>query len=309
MKFIAYYVKTGLQNYKKPTIEFWEDLTANVFPNNKMSYVDYVKQSRRVYEEALLHGYSFKLLSKIIDPDDDIDTIKHNILKGNDFIIFVNDLKDELNLYNSKNMMNAKIHDLKIDFNIKYNVLEKHVEYLRENIESLIHYSEYLGESLDFLIGNNNLSFKDKKIKEKEPLYKNIISPILKINVLNHNSRNYTHEIVSNIISQFNKKKEEFGVFYGELGYPSSFDVTLSNVSHNVIALYINSGILYGVIDILDTDKGEALVEMLKYGDYILAPRSMGKEPLDNDIKISSFDIIKKSESSYYDILEGSIKI
>lgn len=67
-----------------------------------------------------------------------------------------------------------------------------------------------------------------------------------------------------NLIRQ---KINQYGVLYGELGQNNVMDVLMTNVSHIIRSVTIHKNVgLYGDIEILNTDKGKILKQMLIVG-------------------------------------------
>jgi hypothetical protein len=141
----------------------------------------------------------------------------------------------------------------------------------------------------------NNLKKEEKPIK--------LSGNFLYYDNKNLNNRIYTRKMSEDIIEQFNKKIEEEGVFFGELGYPGKDNFTgidLSNVSHEVEEIHLNEEqkSLAGTIKLLDTDKGKIVKELLKEGSPLsisCRPRGVGDVNENNEIEnfeIISFDLV-----------------
>ena len=74
---------------------------------------------------------------------------------------------------------------------------------------------------------------------------------------------------------------------FGELGNPSSFEVSLQNISHSIKNIIIEDNKIYGDVEILDTQMGKVVSEtyndinQLKFGI-----RSTGSSPVNGVGKI-----------------------
>ena len=79
---------------------------------------------------------------------------------------------------------------------------------------------------------------------------------------------------------------------FGELGQPDTFDISLSKVSHCFTKIYIDNNRLIGHLDIVDTDIGKVLNEIIK------TTLSLKKDSNYNDIqKIKFYRLLKLSKS------------
>ena len=153
-----------------------------------------------------------------------------------------------------------------------------------------------------------------------------ITATLLYFNKLNLNNRIYKKENID--LEKINEMIENG--FYGELGYPEevSFDFThLNNISHKIEKVYIKNNELKAHINILDTNKGIIVKNLINesltifekieikisqfFGKrinieffnipFVFRPRCIGT--VKNNIifvdKIISFDIIDKSTDSF----------
>lgn len=126
---------------------------------------------------------------------------------------------------------------------------------------------------------------------------------LLPLNFINANGRIYDLEAAEFIIHSFNKNKEEKSYdLYGEIGYPNTSSVSLSNVSHVITDLFIDEGILCGKIKILDTKNGKLLLDNID--DFVFRPLSDGTVGKDKRVKLThfvTFNAVPKNEDAYSD--------
>ena len=123
----------------------------------------------------------------------------------------------------------------------------------------------------------------------------------------NKNGRIYSREIVDNIVEDFNNNN----MFYGEFGHSERFEVALQNVSHRVTNLWIDEKkkSLNGKIEILNTPKGNLLLELVK-NKVKMAIGSRGSGTVDletkqiKNYKFYSFDVIPASQATSNEYLK-----
>ena len=71
-------------------------------------------------------------------------------------------------------------------------------------------------------------------------------------------------QTVKTAIENLNNKHTNI---YGEIGNPTTFDVSLNNVSHTISNLeFNNDGKVYGDVEFLDNDRGKRAKELIKLG-------------------------------------------
>lgn len=80
------------------------------------------------------------------------------------------------------------------------------------------------------------------------------------------NDRIYSEESLNNLV-ECSKNR----LLYGELGNPTTFDVSLSNVSHTIENLKITDRGIYGDIRILDTQSGRIVQQCINSDIYFKA--------------------------------------
>lgn len=135
---------------------------------------------------------------------------------------------------------------------------------------------------------------------------------LAKADVLNKNGRIYTKEALERMIAQFEERKNLTGCFFGELDYPESSGredfttVLLTNVSHNVKKMWIEEGVLYGEIQILQTPAGEKIKELLQNQSVVFRSRAIGNVNEDGTVeieKIISFDAVPADTDAFKGLL------
>lgn len=128
---------------------------------------------------------------------------------------------------------------------------------------------------------------------------KTFTATLLPLNQLNGNGRIYQdNENLRESIADFNRRVEERGVAYGELGYPETTETYLGNVSHTVKNVRIEDDKVVGDITLLNTINGKTLKELFKNDDtgIVFRPRASGTVTIN---KIHSYDAINASEDSF----------
>lgn len=141
---------------------------------------------------------------------------------------------------------------------------------------------------------------------------------VIQLNKKNRNGRIYTNDVFQKALEDYTLKKESTGVLYGELGHPTSFDISFSNVSHSIESLRMryakvprklkkklkkeglyHRSILFAKIRLLDTPKGQAAKSIIDR--LVLAPRGTGKTDengMVTDYQMFSIDLINKEDKA-----------
>lgn len=128
---------------------------------------------------------------------------------------------------------------------------------------------------------------------------------LLPLNILNGNGRIYQdNENLRESIADFNKRVDEVGVAYGELGYTNSFNTSLARVSHTIKNVRIEDDKVVGDITLINTINGRTLKELFKYDNpgIVFRPRAAGITHPDGTVtiqKVFSYDAINESEDSF----------
>lgn len=143
----------------------------------------------------------------------------------------------------------------------------------------------------------------------------------LKAGVLNHNGRIYTEEALANAVKQFNELENPM---YGQLDYPDSPVIGLSNVSHKVNDIFVRSSkiprkkkkalkkkgqfeawkqknsVLVGEIEFVDTPQGQKAQKIMK--DCVVRPMGTGtinEDGIVENFNLISFSIVPKETDSF----------
>lgn len=142
----------------------------------------------------------------------------------------------------------------------------------------------------------------------------------------NLNGRVYSSEVLQDMVKQFENNKP----MLGELGMPSESLVSLENASHKITSMRIersriprkkkkllkkkglyenwknnNGRILFGTIELLDTEAGKLAKKMFEDKTAVVRPRGIGNV---DDGKVQgysliSFDIINKDDDAFGNII------
>jgi len=86
-----------------------------------------------------------------------------------------------------------------------------------------------------------------------------------KADTLNQNGRIYPIEILDREVRNYQKFIKENRAL-GECDHPDSSVVELKNASHIVREAYMNEGVCYGVVELLDTPSGKILQSLVESG-------------------------------------------
>jgi hypothetical protein len=113
-----------------------------------------------------------------------------------------------------------------------------------------------------------SFEYSPQLIKESRELNngKIVMKGILqKSDTLNQNGRVYPDVILSREVKNYQKFIRENRAL-GELDHPDSSVVELKNASHIVREAYMQEGICYGTVEILDTPSGKILQSLVESG-------------------------------------------
>lgn len=122
----------------------------------------------------------------------------------------------------------------------------------------------------------------------KESIQKNngklIMNGILqKADVLNQNGRVYPHAVLEREVRNYQKFIIERRAL-GELDHPDDSVVNLKNVSHMVLEAYLENGVVYGKVEVLDTPSGKILKSLVEAGVKLgISSRGVGSTKKDGD--------------------------
>ena len=129
---------------------------------------------------------------------------------------------------------------------------------------------------------------------------KTIIRTVLYFDTINKNDRIYTELEVMPKVNELRRKIKQQGCLYGELNHPDTFDIQLTNVSHNINKLFRRKKILYAEIQVLNTTCVKELYNNLD--KYVFRSRAAGTVNEDKIVELKAiftFDAILKSEDSF----------
>src|SRR5574343_552170 len=102
-----------------------------------------------------------------------------------------------------------------------------------------------------------------KESREKHDGHIVLRGILQKADTVNQNGRIYPLRVLEREVRNYQKFiVENRGI--GELDHPETSVVNLKNVSHKVIEAYINDGVVYGSIQILNTPSGKILQDLIE---------------------------------------------
>lgn len=111
-----------------------------------------------------------------------------------------------------------------------------------------------------------------------------------KSDTLNQNGRIYPTAVLEREIRNYQKFIAENRAL-GELDHPDSSVVNLKNVSHLVKEAYIDRGVVYGTVEILDTPSGKILQSLVESGVKLgISSRGVGSTKKQGDYQIVQDD-------------------
>lgn len=98
-------------------------------------------------------------------------------------------------------------------------------------------------------------------------------------------------------VQKLNEKNNKIGCLFGEIGNPTTFDISLSRASHSIKNLTFVDGKVYGDVEFLKNDNGKQADDFINNMNYIFGIRSTGtsEQYKDGEIVIHSiftWDII-----------------
>lgn len=104
-----------------------------------------------------------------------------------------------------------------------------------------------------------------------------------KADTLNQNGRIYPLEVLQREVRNYQKFIVENRAL-GELDHPDSSVVNLKNVSHIVKEAYLDNGIVYGSVELLDTPSGKILQSLVESGVKLgISSRGVGSTKKQGD--------------------------
>lgn len=115
-----------------------------------------------------------------------------------------------------------------------------------------------------------------------------------KADVLNQNGRVYPHSILEREVRNYQKFIKEARAL-GECDHPDSSVVNLKNASHIVREAYMDGGVVYGTVELLNTPAGKILQSLVESGVTLgISSRGLGSVSRegDHDVVQDDFQLI-----------------
>lgn len=111
-----------------------------------------------------------------------------------------------------------------------------------------------------------------------------------KADTLNQNGRIYPVSVLEREIRNYQKFIMENRAL-GELDHPDSSVVNLKNVSHVVKEAYLDKGVVYGTVELLDTPSGKILQSLVESGVKLgISSRGVGSTKKQGDYHVVQDD-------------------
>ena len=111
-----------------------------------------------------------------------------------------------------------------------------------------------------------------------------------KADTLNQNGRIYPLDVLQREVRNYQKFIVENRAL-GELDHPDSSVVNLKNVSHLVKEAYLENGVVYGTVEILDTPSGKILQSLVESGVKLgISSRGVGSTKKQGDYVVVQDD-------------------
>lgn len=111
-----------------------------------------------------------------------------------------------------------------------------------------------------------------------------------KANTLNQNGRIYPQEILEREVRNYQKFIKENRAL-GECDHPDSSVVELKNASHIIREAYMNDGVCYGTVELLDTPSGKILQSLVESGVTLgISSRGVGSTRREGDYDVVQDD-------------------
>lgn len=111
-----------------------------------------------------------------------------------------------------------------------------------------------------------------------------------KADTLNQNGRIYPTAVLEREIRNYQKFISENRAL-GELDHPDSSVVNLKNVSHVIKEAYLEKGVVYGTVELLDTPSGKILQSLVESGVKLgISSRGVGSTKKQGDYYVVQDD-------------------
>jgi Prohead core protein serine protease len=111
-----------------------------------------------------------------------------------------------------------------------------------------------------------------------------------KADTLNQNGRIYPMSVLERELRNYQKFIAENRAL-GELDHPDSSVVNLKNVSHVIKEAYLDKGVVYGTVELLDTPSGKILQSLVESGVKLgISSRGVGSTKKQGDYHVVQDD-------------------
>ena len=111
-----------------------------------------------------------------------------------------------------------------------------------------------------------------------------------KADILNQNGRIYPHAVLDREVRNYQKFIAENRAL-GELDHPDSSVVNLKNASHLIKEAYLDGGVVYGTVEILNTPSGRILQDLIEGGVKLgISSRGVGSTKKSGDYQMVQDD-------------------
>lgn len=111
-----------------------------------------------------------------------------------------------------------------------------------------------------------------------------------KADTLNQNGRIYPQAVLDREVRNYQKFIMENRAL-GELDHPDSSVVNLKNVSHVIKEAYLEKGVVYGTVELLDTPSGKILQSLVESGVKLgISSRGVGSTKKQGDYHVVQDD-------------------
>ncbi len=128
---------------------------------------------------------------------------------------------------------------------------------------------------------------ESKEINGGKIIMKGILQ---KADTLNQNGRIYPKDILEREVRNYQKFIKENRAL-GECDHPDSSVVELKNASHIIREAYMDDGVCYGTVELLDTPSGKILQSLVESGVTLgISSRGVGSTRRDGDYDVVQDD-------------------
>lgn len=150
-----------------------------------------------------------------------------------------------------------------------------------------------MSQELKLLNSYEVFDYTPEMIKESREKHggKIVMKGILqKADTLNQNGRIYPLSVLEREVRNYQKFIMENRAL-GELDHPDSSVVNLKNVSHVIKEAYLDKGVVYGMVELLDTPSGKILQSLVESGVKLgISSRGVGSTKKQGDYQVVQDD-------------------